>query len=232
MLHFNKVGEKMHRDYLKNFHSTFYQDLFSIIKKNKLPYNIRSYEKGQIIASINQQCERVGIILAGDVQIEHILEDGKKVIINQLIQYDIFGEILLFSKKPVYPYQIVSYDISEILFISKEILLKIFKEDINLLEKYLYHISESYMNLNKYIKLKSQKTIINKLAYYFIHYANITENQLICKLKSKTYLAEFLGIERQSLIRELNYLKTKNFIEYDKKNIYIRDFFYFSSLIE
>ncbi len=232
MLQFNKAGEKMHKDYLKNFQITFYQDLISIISKRKLPNNIKNYEVGQVIASINQQCEKVGIVLKGNVHIEHILEEGKKIIINQLIKYDIFGEILLFSNEPFYPYQIVSTTTSQVLFINKATLLKTFKEDINLLEKYLFHIAESYMNLNKYIKLKSQKTIVNKLAFYFINYANINSSQLICKLKSKTYLASFLGIERQSLVRELNNLKNKKLIDYDRKNIYIKDFSYFNQLIE
>ena len=85
-------------------------------------------------------------------------------------------------------------------------LLKILKENINLLEQLLSHISSSYIILNRLIKLKSQKTIEHKLAYYFIYFENITEKKLSCKINSKTQLADFLGIERPSLHRALNNL--------------------------
>jgi len=226
------VGEKMHKDYLKNFHANFYEDILLLVKRKKFPYSIRHYDKENVIALNGQPCIFVGIVLNGQLKIEQNQSDGKKTIINTLKRYDIFGEILLFTEQPIYPYDIITSTNCDILFISKAILLKIFNEDLNLLEKYLYHISKSYMNLNQVIKLKSQKTIVSKLAYYFIHYMNITENNLECKIDSRTQLAELLGIERQSLFRTLKYLTDNERIYYEGKSIYIKDFYFFKQLIE
>lgn len=222
----------MNKEYLKNFHPLFYQDLLAIIAKKKYPYSVRNYTKQQIIALSDDCCSSIGIVLKGQIKIERSLLNGKRHTINTLKQYDIFGEILLFAEEPNYPYEIIAFNNCEILFIRKTILLKIFKEDINILEKFLYHISKSYMNLNKYIKLISQKTILCKLAYYLLNYGHITENNLTYKIDSKTHLAEIIGVERQSLIRELNRLKENNRLFYDRKFIYIKDFHYFKQLTE
>ncbi len=222
----------MNKDYLKNFHANFFLELFSLIHEKQFPHLIRTYEKDQPIEMANDQCTQVGFVLNGNVQIEEVLRSGKKNVINNLNQFDIFGEILLFSSNPYYPYDIIAISQCEILLINKEILLKIFKEDINILEKFLYHISHSYMNLNKFAKLQTQKNIQSKLAYYFIYYNQISYDNLVCKIQTKTHLAELLGVERQSLIRELNRLKLNHYLDYDRNNIYILDFSYFKTLIE
>ncbi len=231
MLHYEKVGEKMHKDYLKNFHALFYQELFSLIKNNSSLYSIKHYKKEQIIALSGDDCPHVGIVLDGVISIEQIHSDGSKNIINTLKQYDIFGEILIFSDQSTYPYDIIASKNCEILFITKQNLLKIFKEDIDFLDKFLYHISISYMNLNQLIKLKSQKTIIHKLAYFLLNYAHISKNNLNCKIESKTKLAQLMGVERQSLIRELNHLRDSDILTYDRHFIYVKDLDYFKGLI-
>ncbi|QVK18721.1 Crp/Fnr family transcriptional regulator [Mycoplasmatota bacterium] len=222
----------MNKEYLKNFHALFYQDLLSIILQKKYPYSVRNFSKQQVIAFSDDCCSSIGIVLKGQIKIEQLHANGKRNIINTLNEYDIFGEILLFANEPTYPYEIIAVSNCEVLFITKPILLKIFKEDINILEKFLYHISNSYMNLNKYIKLITKKTIVCKLAYYLIYYAHITENNFTYEIDTKTHLAELIGVERQSLIRELNNLQKNNRLFYDRKHIYIKDFYYFKQLIE
>ncbi len=232
MLQFYQVGEKMNKVKIKNFHAEFYQELISLINNKDIPHLIRTYQKDQIIASSGSICYSVGIIIKGMANIEQITASGEKNLINSLKQYDIFGEILLFTDSPYYPYEIIAVNYCEILFITKLNLLKIFKEDIILLEKFLAHISQSYKKLNLLIKLKSQKNIISKLAYYFIYFSDISENNLNCHIASKTQLAEIIGIERQSLIRVLNQLRDKGCLSYDRHNIYLKNVAYFKQLIE
>ncbi|HEY8364567.1 MAG TPA: Crp/Fnr family transcriptional regulator [Haloplasmataceae bacterium] len=222
----------MHKDYLKNFHATFFNKLFTLANKKSIPYLIKSYNKNQIIALANEPCTQVGIITKGEIRIEHLHISGNKTIINTLKQYDIFGEILIFSNESSYPFDIISNTKTDIFFITKLNLLRIFTEDINLMEQFLNHISSSYLNLNKLIKLKSQKTIESKLAYYFLYFQNLSNNNLTCNIKNKTYLADILGVERQSLLRVLKKLQSDNCIIYNKKEIKILNLSYFRNLIE
>lgn len=229
---YQKEGEKMERFTFKNFHIQFYQDLIHLVKYKNIPYTIKKYEKNQVIALSNDECLQVGIITKGGVKIEQTLNSGETILIKSLKQYDIFGEILIFASDSKYPYDIISSTKTEIFFISKTNLLKIFKDDINLLEQFLGHISSSYLILNRLIKLKSQKTIENKLAYYFIYYKNINETNLTCTIDSKTQLANFIGIERQSLFRVLKKLQDKNYLIFNKNSITIKNFQYFQNLIK
>jgi CRP-like cAMP-binding protein len=216
----------------KNFNINFYQDLIQILHLKSYPSYKKRFNSNQIICMTHSRCETIGIILNGSVNIEHSLEDGKKIIVNQLYQYDVFGEILIFSDEQQYPYSIVANQETEILFIHKTILLSALSEDKDLLEQFLNHVSKSYMKINKYVKLMSQKQILNKIAFYLIHYQGIDQSNLTCRLTTKTELADFLGIERQSLIRELNHLKNKKIIDYNKDYIYIKDLAYLEHLVK
>jgi CRP-like cAMP-binding protein len=216
----------------KNFNINFYQDLIQILHLKSHPYYKKKFHNQQIICMMHSRCETIGIIINGSVNIEHTLEDGKKIIINQLYQYDIFGEILIFSDEQNYPYSIVANQETEILFIHKTILLTALSEDKDLLEQFLNHVSKSYMKINKYVKLMSQKQILNKIAFYLIHYQGIDSSNLTCRLTTKTEMADFLGIERQSLIRELNHLKNKQVIDYNKDYIYIKNLAYLENLVK
>lgn len=217
---------------LKNFYLDFFHQLYYAAKNMGLNYSLKKYEKNQVIALRETECKQIGIITKGEARIEHLSSSGKRDIIRSLKRYDIFGEILIFTEDSHYPYDIISISKTEIFFINKENLLKILKENINLLENFLSHISSSYIILNKIIKLKSQKTIEHKLAYYFLYFENITENKLSCKIKSKTYLADLLGIERPSLHRALNNLQERDYLFFEKNHIIIKDLAFFKKLVE
>lgn len=222
----------MHKDYLKNFHALFYQDLFNAVKQKHIPYSTKNYQKEHIIALSGDECRQIGILIKGEIRIEQLFNNGKKNIINILKQFDIFGEILVFSNEAIYPFDIISATKAEVFFISKENLLKIFTDETSLLTQFLTHVASSYLTLNQIIKLKSQKTIESKLAYYFLHIKKITADKRKCTIKNKTYLADLIGVERQSLSRVFKDLQSKDYLSYDKNLIIIKDFYYFQKLIE
>ncbi|NLG81704.1 MAG: cyclic nucleotide-binding domain-containing protein, partial [Bacilli bacterium] len=162
----------------KKFHLEFFYELNRMLKVGNIMYSIRKYPKDQVIFLSGSRCQHVGIVTKGEVKIEHLTEAGTRILIRQLKQYDIFGEILLFSPESLYPYDIVAKTNCEVLFISKENLLNILSQNVTILQKYLQHIAESYHQLNKLVKLKSQKTLRHKIAFYFLYYEHLTNNQL------------------------------------------------------
>lgn len=209
---------------IKAFKPSFAADLINIIKTTPLPHTIKQYTSRQVIASPIDKCETMGIVLSGRVTIEHNTNDGRRSIIRTLEAQEIFGEILLFLETATYPYSIIACEETSILFIKRAPLLNLLQQSPDLLEQFLSHIANSYMILNKFIKMRSQKRIVNKIAYYLIYYGNIKSSGEKMRIKSKTEIAEFLGIERQSLIRELNLLKSANIIDYNLDYIYVKNY--------
>lgn len=216
----------------KKFHLEFFYELNHMLKTGNVKHSIRKYPKDQIIFLTGSRCQSIGILLKGEVKIEHLTETGTRILIRNLNQYNIFGEILLFSPEPYYPYDIVAKSNCEILFISKDSLLRILSENPNILEKYLQHIAESYHQINKLIKLKSQKTLRHKLAYYFLNYEHLNKENHSLIIKSKTELANLLGVERQSLFRELKNLENEGYLELNKKEVILKNLTYFASLVD
>jgi CRP/FNR family transcriptional regulator, dissimilatory nitrate respiration regulator len=216
---------------IKNFQINFYDELKEYLKTKPQSYTIKRFNKKQVLHQAGSPCDYLGIVLNGAVSIEHHLEDGKRLVINHLAKHEIFGEILLFSLEKIYPYDIIASTNCDILYIDQKTIIQLLMHDKVLLEKYLIHLSNSYATLNRYIKLKSQKTIVNKLAYYLVKYEKLNEGNKVCHLTTKTQLADFLGVERQSLIRELNHLRAQGVLDYDKECLYILNLDYFKQQV-
>ncbi|ERJ11104.1 Crp/Fnr family transcriptional regulator [Haloplasma contractile] len=181
---------------------------------------VKHYKKNDIIHFSGDPCYYLSLIENGMVHIQHNTSDGRELIINSLTKNQMFGEILLFSIQNKYPYDIVVKEDNTIIrSISKNDLVNALAHEPDLLIAFLNHLSESYMKLNKYIKLISQKKLNKKIAYYLLEHKHINEHNKVAYLDSKTKLADFLGVERPSLVRELTNLKKQQILDYDKDKI-------------
>ncbi|NLG82146.1 MAG: winged helix-turn-helix domain-containing protein, partial [Bacilli bacterium] len=59
-----------------------------------------------------------------------------------------------------------------------------------------------------------------------------TNNQLNITIRNKTELANLLGVERQSLLRELKNLAQEGYLESNKKQVIVKNYEYFAKLVD
>ncbi|MFY9612907.1 MAG: cyclic nucleotide-binding domain-containing protein, partial [Tissierellaceae bacterium] len=62
---------------------------------NSLVYTIKSYDKDEVIAIENDDCDSLGVILSGNVEIHKPFPSGKVVTINHFSAGNVFGEALV-----------------------------------------------------------------------------------------------------------------------------------------
>jgi len=108
-----------------------------------------------------------------------------------------------------------------ILHIKKDLILKLCQTNIYFLNNFLKSISDKTLILTDKIKSLSMKTI-RQCIIDFLIYESFSQNSRIIKLNyTKKELAEKFGIQRSSLSRELNKMRTIGLIEYDAHSITI-----------
>jgi cAMP-binding proteins - catabolite gene activator and regulatory subunit of cAMP-dependent protein kinases len=196
-----------------------------IIEKTfeSINYTINSFSKGEIIAVEDSYCSSIGIVIKGGVEVQKIYASGKTITMSNLEVGNIFGEVIIFSNKSAYPATIMASTNCEIMYISKENILKLCKLNSEFLSNFMTLLSNKILMLNNKLRNISYQTIRQKIASYVLdEYKAI--NKLTISLKcTKKEMAEQLGIPRPSLSRELINMKDEGILDFDKNIITILD---------
>lgn len=187
------------------------------LKNYEKEFIVKKYPQNTLIFHEGEECQNLGIILTGQVVISTLTTLDKEYIINILNINDIFGDTLLFNPETIYLGDGITSKESTILYISKDLLLRMFK-DQNFLLNYLSIISKKSLDLRNRLKLLSHKCIEDRILYY-LHNESKHLNTKKIPIKSKEKLAKILNIPRPSLSRELINLKEKGIIEYDRYTV-------------
>ncbi len=188
-----------------------------------IEYQTVMYKKNDVIAIEGDDAPSLGIIISGSVEIQKLYASGKIITIERLGQGDIFGEVIIFSQMGRYPSTIVSSENSQILFIPKSEMLKLCSINIHVLNNFMALLSDKILMLNKKLRNLSFETIRQKVSSFIIdEYKRQKSNPIKFNISRKE-MADYLGIQRPSLSRELIHMKEENLIDFDKHYIKIKD---------
>lgn len=186
-------------------------NLINLLTKYPQYLEKRTYKPQETIFLENDTCISVGIVKSGEISIKSYFANGKEVTYNVLEEGQMFGNNLVFSSTPRYRGDVISQKHSEIWFISREKLLKLLKQDGELLVLYLTQQSDFSKNLNFKIKLLTISGAEDRLTYY------LTFNKGKITYKSVTKLANELYLTRESLSRTITKMvKEKKIMQVSK----------------
>jgi CRP-like cAMP-binding protein len=186
-------------------------------------YRISGYEAGQIIAIEGDPLTKIGLVLEGTLEVQKNYPSGKTLVIDQLTTGDVFGEVVVFSSKNIFPSSIFSTTASKIMFVKKDNLLKACFQNENFLRNVLQLLSEKILILNNRLHFLSRGTIRQKICFYLIERYQNKKSLHISTSISREKMAEQFGITRPSLSRELNNMRRDGLIDIHKNFIIIKD---------
>lgn len=199
-----------------NFNEKEILDILDNINYKKTPY-----KKGETIALEDDPISTIGIILSGSVEIQKNYPSGKTLTINHMHTGNIFGEVIIFSNRDTYPSTIVTLQDSQILFISKDNIIKLCTLNSVFLNNFMQLLSNRILTLSKGLKDISHQTIREKISNYLLNEYKKQNNLKIRVNYSRQEMADYFGIARPSLSRELVNMKKDGLIEFRKKTITI-----------
>lgn len=187
-----------------------------------LNYQIKSYSKEQVIASRQEACNNLLILIAGNVRGEMLDYSGKVLKVEDIYAPSPIASAFLFGQQNLFPVDVIANTEVQALSILRASVLQLFQQSEQVLHNYLNAISNRAQFLSQRIWFLSFKTIKGKLAQYILNLAKPDKHQIVMPLTQKE-LAEFFGVTRPSLARALGELERNKIIEVNRKEIIIKN---------
>lgn len=190
-----------------------------------LEANTLFYKKNTTILNSVKKENIIGIVQVGNVQITKTDYNGNTTIIEDLYESDIFG--FDFSSISNLEQNIITREDSKITLIYFD---DIINKELNypyynqFLKNLLVIMSTKINNANNRIEILSNKTIRNKLLAYFKIISKKNKSKIIYLPYSYTDLADYLGVDRSAMYRELKHLKEEGLIETKNKKITLKTY--------
>jgi len=169
----------------------------------KIPHTIKQYKKNDFIYTQLNFSNELGIILKGNVFVYKILYNGDKFLLNTLGRNSLLGESCIYGNNDIFPAEVQAIKTTEILFLSKDSLKKLFLEEPLILNNFLAFMSNEIYFLNNKIEMLALPSIKERLEWLIYKKIYTIDN---LKKVSKTQLCYELGTSRSSLYRALNEL--------------------------
>lgn len=176
---------------------------------------VRRYRDNSYVFRMGDEPKELYLLLDGKVQIEQVSSLGKRRIINQFTKRGtIFGEVYVYLNKRPFDYDCITKDDAEVLHIPREILDFQYGPIAGQINRNMLTIlSEKALFLNQKLMIQSGETLRHKIALFLL-YKDKGHSKVKLALKREE-LADFLGVARPSLSRELSKMQSDNLIEVD-----------------
>jgi CRP-like cAMP-binding protein len=193
------------------------QELFS-----QIHYQVKSYQKNDLITIAGEVCDRLLIIQEGSVKAEMNDYSGKTIKIEDMSAPWPLATAFLFGKENRFPVTVSATSDVVMVSIPKPEFVKLLQLNSLILNNYLNTISTRAQFLSQKLKFLSFKTIRQKIAHYLLEKAG-DRLQTVDVPQSQEQLAEMFGVTRPSLARTLGEMVQEGLIETQRRAIKILD---------
>ena len=181
----------------------------------------KNFEKNEIITTYIVNRNQICIVLEGSADLIRYDFNGNQMVVEKFKQYDIFGEVFykINTNNELF---VIAKEKSKILIFNYDIFEKKCKKNCKFHEELLIGLPNLVISkvssLTLRIELLSKKTIRDKLISYFKILSENSFSKTFTLPFSLTNLADYLGIDRSAMMREIKSLKEEGFIKKIDKN--------------
>ncbi len=191
-------------------------EIKQLISGNQLYLKI--YSKGATVYNQKDSCKTLDIVLSGSLVAYSLLESGSAMTMFEFSKGQILGANLLFGDADTYPFTIYCMSDAQILHVTKKAVSD-FLRDYHFTMQFIKMLSHNSQKLNRRITMATQKTLRENLLEYFRQQSILQHSNSIILPISKKQLADYLGVQRPSLFRELKTLKDEGIIDVSNRTI-------------
>ncbi|GAB6106284.1 Crp/Fnr family transcriptional regulator [Fusibacter bizertensis] len=195
---------------------------------NCLNPRIHYYKKNENIAMSGDPFHGIGIVIEGEAVIAKENIAGNRAILTVLKQGDMFGEMISFTEKKVWPVTVTAQSDSEVIFISPEKIItrceKMCDSHQILIQNMLKIMSKKALILSRKVDYLSIRSLRGRLCAYLIEQWKLQETPVFSLPMNRDELADFFNVARPSISRELSKMKDEGYIDFHKSAFKIIDF--------
>lgn len=187
-----------------------------------LQSNTLFYKSNQTIAYSIGNRKIIGIIEEGSANLIRYDYDGKRDIIEEMNEGDIFSDLFLSTSNV--ELSVISTTDCKVTFIEYDDLIEEAKKSetaLALVDNLIHLMANKLVKRNERIELLTTRSIRNKLLNYFELQAKKNNSKSFNLMYSYTDLADYLSVDRSAMMRELKNLKEDKLITDTNKKITI-----------
>ncbi len=174
--------------------------------------HMKSYLKGATVYNQRDSCKTFDIVLSGSLIVYSLAENGSAMTMFEFSKGQMLGANLLFGDTNGYPFTIYCMSDARLLHVAKEAVTDLL-HDYNFTMQFVKMLSRNSQELNRKISMATQRTLRGNLLEYLKQQALSQQSSIIVLPVSKKQLADYLGVQRPSLFRELKNLKDEGIID-------------------
>ncbi len=187
-----------------------------------LQVSIHSYEKEEMIQRLGEPLLYSGLVLEGTAEGSFLSENYNKINMNQFTAGRSFGEALACVQTPHSPIQVKALTDCAVMHIRLNQIIS----DADCPCSYQQTLSTNLIKIlasqnvfsNLKLRIASQKALRDRILMYFSSLIPDSSGMLHIPF-SQTALAEFLGVNRSALSRELGRMQDEGILYMDKKQV-------------
>lgn len=185
-----------------------------------LQASVRRFRKGQMLVNLGDPFRHIGIVLEGTLEGSFENENFDQININYFQKGSLFGEALALANIEYSPIQLRSLEDSLVLYLDPSVIYRTEAWDSPAKKKIIANLvrglSLQNVFLNLKIRIHTQKSIRDKVLIYLYSLPSGPDGWKNVPF-SQTALAEFLGVNRSALARELTKMKTDGVLKTDRR---------------
>lgn len=185
----------------------------------------KHYKAGEYIFRQGEKPSRIFLVLKGYIHITKDFASGKRDVLYMVEEGNVFGEMFLFGDMENYWYDALAAEDVEVLEIPWEFLYHFCENACRhhqlLTRNMLELFSRKEFHITKKLHIISTASLRERIAIWLIDSMD-SDGRVMIRMKREE-LADFLGVARPSLSRELMRMQADGLIEVSKKCIYIKE---------
>lgn len=182
-------------------------------------YTQKKYSAGDIIVHQGDAVHNIGIVTAGSATGKKYTANGEEIVVSVLTENKIFGDVLSGADGFASPVTVQARTDCTVLFINYEKLLySPHPQARRILQNMIQNISLKYFAQNKRMEILMMKSVRSKVTAYLEWQRSAKGSRSFSIDMDRQLMADFLGVERSALSRELSRMKKDGLIDYHKNS--------------
>lgn len=194
---------------------------WAVVEREILPLGVVvEHTRGAHVLFPQDRLDRLGIVLAGRLQILHLFEDGGESLSAVLGPGGVLGSDLIATESRTAPYHVVAATAVKLLYLPAEAIIRPghMPEDarLEILTRLLTLISQENMKKEYRFAILSRKGLRERILTYLTMQANKRHTSTVTIPFSREEMASYLCVNRSALSHQLGLLRAEGVLEFRK----------------
>lgn len=191
-----------------------------------LSAKVEHYDKEYVVLLQGNRVDKIGILLAGRLQILREDYDGNRSIVSELLPGEVFAEAFVCAGLSHSPVTVLAIESATVLYIDYRKLITTCPGGCDfhhkLVENMINLIAHKNIELSKKLQILSCRSIREKILTYLTQQSERAGSLSFTIPFTREQLADYLSVNRSALSREISVMAEEGLLNYQRNHFTLR----------